>query len=150
MASSDAHYPLLDLLGSTLTNHRGEQIATSSLKGKTVGLYFSASWCPPCRRFTPLLAETYHNLSTSQPGTFEVIYISSDRDVASFTEYYGKMPWLALSFSEQDRKEQIFKKLGIKSIPSLKIYNGLGVLTQADGVQQVIEDPDGFPWPTDE
>ncbi|CAF5017255.1 unnamed protein product [Rotaria sp. Silwood1] len=24
-------------------------------KGKIIGLYFSAHWCPPCRNFTPIL-----------------------------------------------------------------------------------------------
>ena len=32
------------LLGSTLLSGSGE-VATSSLSNKTVGLYFSASWC---------------------------------------------------------------------------------------------------------
>ena len=36
---------------------------------KVVGLYFSAHWCPPCRGFTPKLAEAYKAI-TAEPFTF--------------------------------------------------------------------------------
>ena len=35
-------------------------MASKALNGKkTVALYFSAHWCPPCRGFTPQLAGWY-------------------------------------------------------------------------------------------
>lgn len=64
--------------------------------GKIVGIYFSAHWCPPCRGFTPMLAEFYNKHHKSQ--NFEVIFVSSDQDEESFNQYYAEMPWLALSF----------------------------------------------------
>ena len=33
----------------------GKEIPTESLRGKIVALYFSASWCIPCKKFTPQL-----------------------------------------------------------------------------------------------
>jgi nucleoredoxin len=36
-------------------------LATLSEK-EVVGLYFSAHWCPPCRGFTPKLADAYKEL----------------------------------------------------------------------------------------
>ena len=36
--------------GKELVNAKGEKVATATLKGKTVGIYFSAHWCPPCRK----------------------------------------------------------------------------------------------------
>ena len=47
-------------------------------------LYFSASWCPPCQSFTPILADFYQRY----PDQMEIIYISSDRNVTEFTKYY--------------------------------------------------------------
>ena len=42
---------------ATLVNARGEVVSAASLAGKVVGFYCSASWCGPCRSFTPRLAQ---------------------------------------------------------------------------------------------
>ena len=34
---------------------------------------------------------------------FEVVYISGDKDEKTFVEYFGRMPWLALPFTEEAR-----------------------------------------------
>ena len=41
--------PFVPLLGDTLLRSNCEAVRTAdALAGKTVGLYFSAHWCPPC------------------------------------------------------------------------------------------------------
>ncbi|CAF4876620.1 unnamed protein product, partial [Rotaria sp. Silwood1] len=55
-------------------------------KGKVIGLYFSAHWCPPCRGFTPILIDFYKK--HSEDKNFEIIFISSDNDEESFNDYY--------------------------------------------------------------
>jgi nucleoredoxin len=50
-----------------------------------VALYFSASWCPPCKTFSPILREFY--LAAAKDNGLEIVYISSDREVESFEEY---------------------------------------------------------------
>ncbi|GAB4839792.1 hypothetical protein Ancab_020502 [Ancistrocladus abbreviatus] len=49
-----------------LVRNNGDQVKIDTLKGKKVGLYFSASWCGPCQRFTPRLIEVYNDLSSQK------------------------------------------------------------------------------------
>jgi thiol-disulfide isomerase/thioredoxin len=80
---------------------REEQIQTKTLLQddiKSLGFYFSAHWCQPCRLFTPELAELYQEVQkSSQP--FHIIFISSDANEDSFNEYRSEMPWLAVPFN---------------------------------------------------
>ena len=71
----------------------------TDLVGKNILLYFSAHWCPPCRAFLPKLVDAYHKIK-AKDDAFEVIFISSDRDQASFDEFFSGMPWLALPFGD--------------------------------------------------
>lgn len=92
------------LLGETLVGKDGTDIGIEAIcgEGKTVGFYFSAHWCPPCRSFTPKLAEFYKKLHTEK--NFEIVFVSSDKSKDEFDKYYEEMPWLALPFSDRDRK----------------------------------------------
>lgn len=67
---------------------------------KVVAVYFSASWCPPCRQFTPVLAKLYGELNKRRPGQFEVVWVSGDRTQEDFLAYYKKMPWLAVTLQQ--------------------------------------------------
>ena len=61
--------PFVALFGEKLTSQSGEVDTATALAGKTaVGIYFSAHWCPPCRGFTPKLAETYKKMKASEKG----------------------------------------------------------------------------------
>ncbi|XVE75037.1 hypothetical protein DITRI_Ditri12bG0065200 [Diplodiscus trichospermus] len=95
----------------------GDKVLVTSLVGKTFLLYFSAHWCPPCRAFTPKLIEVYEKIK-SKNESFEVVFISSDRDQVSFDEYYSGMPWLALPFGDA-RKPLLSKIFNVRGIPML-------------------------------
>ena len=64
---------------------------------KILMIYFSMHTCPPCREFTPLLIELYHEYNQSATQ-FEVVYMSCDKNEEQYHEYYAEMPWLALPF----------------------------------------------------
>ena len=46
-----------ELFPGKLLDSDGKEVSKDVLSGKTVGIYFSAHWCPPCRTFTPSLVK---------------------------------------------------------------------------------------------
>ena len=74
-----------------------------------VGLYFSAHWCPPCRGFTPKLADAYKEL-IGLGKSFEIVFLSSDKSEDAFKEYFNEMPWVALPFAKRDLKTKLADK----------------------------------------
>lgn len=55
--------------------------AEEALAGKTLGIYFSAHWCGPCRTFTPLLAQVYKAVRQKH-SDFEILFVSGDKSEA--------------------------------------------------------------------
>merc|ERR1712125_80668 len=120
---------------SELLTKDGNKMVKEVLQGKkTVLLYFSAHWCPPCRSFTPMLAKAY---SQYKGGDVEVVFISSDRDEESFKEYFAEMPWTALPFEERETKGKLSQKFEVRGIPTLVVLKGDGSLLKANGRGEV-------------
>jgi len=135
-------------LGSELVTRSGTKAVSEVLAGKEhVLLYFSASWCPPCQRFTPALAEFYKKHHEAKK--FEIVFVSADRDEASMKEYYeAKMPFAAIPFGSDARTSPLTQKHAGDGIPDLVIYNKDGEMVTAGAVAKVGGDPEGanFPW----
>eukprot|EP00928_Gymnodinium_smaydae_P086291 TRINITY_DN7028_c0_g1_i1.p1 TRINITY_DN7028_c0_g1~~TRINITY_DN7028_c0_g1_i1.p1 ORF type:complete len:350 (+),score=51.48 TRINITY_DN7028_c0_g1_i1:45-1094(+) len=111
-----------DLLGKTLQTKNGTISVDDCLAGKqAVLLYFSAHWCPPCKAFTPLLAEAYKKCNGKD---VEVVFVSSDQDQSSFESYYSEMPWTALPFADRSRQKTLSSKFGVAGIPTLVVLRG--------------------------
>ncbi|KAL6878464.1 hypothetical protein ACP4OV_012634 [Aristida adscensionis] len=122
-----------------LVRNSGDKVKISSMGASTVALYFSASWCPPCRRFTPKLMEAYDELA-SQGKSFEVVFVSRDRDEEAFDEYFAKMPWLAVPFSDEEGRKRLLNRFKVKGIPNLVILDAqTGQLYTKEGVYFVNE-----------
>jgi nucleoredoxin len=135
------------LFGDVLLTKDGEKSTEEVLAGKTsVGIYFSAHWCPPCRGFTPKLAEMYKDAFMDKG--MEIVFVSSDKDEAAFGEYFGEQPWVALPYAKRDIKNTLSKKFKVSGIPSLVIIGPDGATITTDGRAAVSEDPSGtkYPW----
>ncbi len=83
-----------DFLPQTLLDPSDRKVSSSILKDKYVGLYFSASWCGPCRSFTPELIK----FRNQHQENFEVVLIGGDGSPKAQSKYMKKyeMPWLAM------------------------------------------------------
>jgi nucleoredoxin len=92
-------------------------------KKKLIGLYFSARWCGPCRKFTPELVEYYNRVTPAHPE-FEIIFVSSDRSAPAMEAYMRdmQMPWPAVHFDKLASKESLRAYAG-SSIPCLVIID---------------------------
>lgn len=62
------------------------------------------------------------------------MFVSSDQDEGSFSDYFSHMPWTALPFSERAQAQRLAQKYGVRGIPALIVLNGAtGEVVDADG-----------------
>ena len=117
-------------LPDELLDAMGKAVSRETLSGKYVGLYFSASWCLPCRTFTPKLVEI-HNANNAK---FEVLLVSADNSEKAQANYMKKymMPWLAVKH-QSTAANLLVKKMGVRVIPSLVILAPDGSVVTKDG-----------------
>lgn len=110
---------LVYLDGSKFSNFDEQKLAPV----RYYAIYYSASWCGPCRRFTPDLIKFYNEFKPSHPN-FELIFVSSDNDEASMLQYMqgDTMPWPAVRFSAIPRNEE-----GKRTRSDISQYAGNGI-----------------------
>jgi nucleoredoxin len=139
-AESDATVDLPEMLEGKLLNADGEAVSAAELKGKTIGLYFSAHWCPPCRGFTPKLSAFYEN--TDNPN-FELVFVSADRSQADAFKYMkeDKMNWYTVEW-RSGPANTLMETYEVRGIPSLVIVNPKGELVTKMGRFDVEKNPD--------
>lgn len=100
--------------------------AAALSNSRLVALFFSAQWCGPCRGFTPLLIEFYNCIQEIAPlHGLKIVFVSSDRDEEQFQAYYGKMPFLALPFSQRALSQHAKSVFEVRGIPSLVLIDSL-------------------------
>jgi nucleoredoxin len=87
-----------------------------------VALYHSASWCGPCREFTPKLVEAYKAVRAAG-GELEVVFVSADKNEAAWKDYLSHMPWAAVPFTDEARRAALSDACGVRGIPSLVLLD---------------------------
>ena len=89
------------------------------------GIYFGAHWAPPCRLFTPALADFYNNVNGGQKK-LEIFFCSIDGNEDAFERNYREMPFCAIPYTEDQRIQNLKQRFGINGIPTLVILDGNG------------------------
>ncbi|RNE98772.1 tryparedoxin [Trypanosoma rangeli] len=141
---------------------------TTALQGKKyLLLYFSASWCPPCRLFTRQLANFYESFHTSH--CFEVIFFSRDRGESPMRAYfynqkYSRLAlrggegshgdWLAVPYAQAKTLGlTLMQRYAVHGIPTLLLFDlETGELLTRNArnlVARNLDTAEGFPWAGD-
>jgi len=111
------------------TNNASIQLSNIIQKNKVVLIDFWASWCPPCRKQNPRLAEIYNNYKSKG---FEIVGISSDRDTSRFikTVKEDNMNWINL----MDRTDEtaVSEMYQIPTVPYYVLINKDGIIIYRD------------------
>ena len=141
----------------TYANVNGDDVDGARLADRIVGLYFSAGWCPPCRDFTPKLAEFYARVRDASGGAggdgppLEIVFVSLDHTEAAAREYMRSShgDWLAARYDDPLRAglKQGMPQLsgGETSIPRLVI---LGAETSLGRPVVDLDGRDAVEWQT--
>src|SRR6266513_6483798 len=118
---------LVRLQNGNLVSCYDEELAPKHI----YGLYFSAHWCGPCRKFTPQLVAYYNQIAHDHPE-FEILYVSSDKSAEGMATYMraSGMPWPAIEYGK------------VANVPGLQRYAGRGIpdLVIVDASGKVLAD----------
>jgi len=93
-----------------------------------------------------MLAEMYVYLKDEFPSHgLEIVFISSDRDLRSFNQYYASMPWAAVPFDSPSYagvKQMLSMKYGVRGIPSFVVLDAVSgeVVASADASRREVVD----------
>lgn len=128
-ATPSPSFRLTDLLGPTLIHNDAKKRTMADkptmdvMKDKDlVLLYFSAAWCPPCQTFSPLLKDFYK--LAAGPEKLEIVYISSDKTIPEFEQYFGNMPWWSLPVTDSAAiKNSLAQACNVQGIPTLIVLD---------------------------
>ncbi len=113
---------LVKLEGSAIKPVAAEQLAGV----KFYAIYFSASWCGPCKEFTPEFADAYRKIREIYPE-FDAVFVSRDRSAADTTAYMkaDKMTWPAVRWDALPKVKELDRYAG-PGIPCLVLVDEKG------------------------
>lgn len=120
------HLALIQSIGATMVNAEGKPTSAAAIGSKShVLIYFSASWCGPCRAFTPDLVKFYEKHGKSK--NFEVILVSSDRSEDAMLQYMkgDEMKWYAVPY-DRIAASGLKQQFEVSGIPHLVLMDAAG------------------------
>ncbi|MDR1972021.1 MAG: TlpA family protein disulfide reductase [Treponema sp.] len=106
----------------TFTAPDGRTVKLSDYRGKPLALHFWATWCGPCIRELPLMA----NLTASKSGDLVTLAVNCSETDREVTSFLGSRK-LSLNVV-MDRDGQISRLYNIFAIPQTFMIDGEGII----------------------
>ena len=126
-------------LSKDLKTSRGTKAKVADLKDKAVLLYFTASWCPPCQKFTPKVVQ----FLKENKDSVEVVVVSRDRSKKAATGYLKSKKandfYMVLPGKKSD---ELSKDFGVKGIPMVVVLNKDGKVVTSNGRSAITKSTD--------
>ena len=139
---------LASKLEKDLIDKEGKPYSANPLAhAEYLAIYYSAYWCPPCRRFTPQLVAFYNEMKPKYPG-FKLVFVSADHSEKAMLDYMKEvsMPWPALKYAVASGNHPL-TDYEADGIPHLVFLDKEGKVLSSSvedgdyvGPQQVLED----------
>lgn len=120
---------LIKALKGTLVDADGKPVPDANIEGTQVfALYYGASWCPPCRHFSPKFVKYINSVAAANPH-LTIILMSNDKDVSAMYGYMKEehMPFPAMTLATLNT-QPIFLNYLHGAIPQLAIVDRYGKL----------------------
>ncbi len=133
VVAADSRNEVLASYTADLVALQGEKLvpfkSATLLSARYTVLYFSAGWCPDCRRFSPALVKAY----SGQPAggsRYEVLLVSRDRNAEEMLKYMKSehMPWPALAFEKVSQAKDLAHFDSGQGIPCLTVLDSKGTV----------------------
>lgn len=108
---------------------KGNQSVVAKLdESHLVVFYFSASWCPPCRQFTPLLKKFFETARGFGDQGLQIVFVSWDKSDMEFAQYMYQEhgDWWAVPFADAAAREKLKQKYTVSGIPFMAVINSWG------------------------
>ena len=96
----------------TLKDLDGRNVRLSEYKGKTIVLYFMATWCRECRGTIPRLKEIYSSYSSKGLVLLSINVMESKEKVAAYSRKYN-LPYPTLL----DEDGKVYRSYGAGGVP---------------------------------
>jgi len=102
-------------------------------------LYFSASWCPPCRAFTQILSPWVRE----HANDVAVVFVSQDRSESDMRAYVSHKGFLCIPYNDSAR-QQLPQMMQVSMLPTLVVVNAqTGAYVTDWGRSAITKNPDG-------
>ena len=122
-ASADTKDSPIAGIEKSVVNQKGKAVKDLKLSEKDyIAIYYSASWCPPCRQFTPVLDSFYKE--HKKDGNFEVLLVGFDRSEEKMLDYMSHMSFHGVAFKDADKSG--LKDYCGRGIPCLTVFDKQG------------------------